>query len=169
MSAVERPGVPVCVVFAEVVGVLPASELSVVGDRGGCVLMAREARSVRRARGFVVRVLDGWGLADLADDAGLVVSELVTNAVMYAVPPAYAGVRVRVVRLAGGVRVEVHDASAAKPERHAYGRGLVVVDALTGGNWGVDTLRFGKSVWAELGGDTARARRQPPRGYGKAA
>ncbi|WNI14624.1 ATP-binding protein [Actinacidiphila sp. ITFR-21] len=115
-----------------------------------------------RARGFVVGVLAGWGLSGLADDVRLVVGELVTNALMHAASPAYAGIRVWVLRVAGGVRVEVHDANADKPEWHEFGRGPVVVDALTGGNWGVHTPRSGKSVWAVLSGDASEVRQQRP-------
>ncbi|MFJ2632594.1 hypothetical protein ACIO6U_11655 [Streptomyces sp. NPDC087422] len=53
------------------------------------------------------------------------------------------------------VRIEVHDAGSGKPERvrasasAESGRGLDLVDALTGGEWGVsDRDGVGKMVWA---------------------
>ena len=57
--------------------------------------------SVGRARGFVAAHLDVWGLSQLADSALLVVSELVTNAVVHA--HGLGGVCRR--RHAGGVPV----------------------------------------------------------------
>ena len=41
-------------------------------------------RSVATARGFVRDTLQGWGLADIVDDAVVLTSELVTNAVVHA-------------------------------------------------------------------------------------
>jgi hypothetical protein len=44
------------------------------------------AASVKTGRDFTRAVLSDWGLMDLADTAGLVVSELVTNALRHGVP-----------------------------------------------------------------------------------
>jgi PAS domain-containing protein len=90
---------------------------------------------------------------ELADDAELVVSELVTNAALYGEPP----VTVR-VRVGSEVRVEVEDAGRhlpvmAHPEADATtGRGLSLVAAVAT-CWGIDQLPdHGKRVWAELTG-----------------
>ncbi|MFJ1787296.1 ATP-binding protein [Streptomyces anulatus] len=118
--------------------------------------LPRAADSVHRARRLVHRALDVWGLTDVQDDAGLVVSELLTNAVLH----AHRGdsVRVTVTRLGEGrVRVAVVDLSRDRPAACAAGddqesgRGLDIVDALSGGQWGVDPLPWGKRVWATLG------------------
>ncbi|MFD0905958.1 ATP-binding protein [Actinomadura sediminis] len=45
--------------------------------------VAPDPESVTEARHFTLARLDEWGLADLADDVGLVVSELVTNALRH--------------------------------------------------------------------------------------
>jgi anti-sigma regulatory factor (Ser/Thr protein kinase) len=120
-------------------------------------------RSVHRARHALAAALAAWGLAELEDAASLVLSELMTNALRQAkVPQREIGTCV--ARLGAGegdvVRIEVHDPSPAKPEVRASGpedeggRGLALVDALTGGRWGVaDRPGPGKLVWAELGGD----------------
>ncbi|MET7796691.1 ATP-binding protein, partial [Streptomyces decoyicus] len=70
-----------------------------------------EAVSVVRRR--VRTVLADWNLApDLAEDALLVISELITNAVVHALPPA----ALRLARVGAGrnaLRVEVTDAGPA--------------------------------------------------------
>jgi len=107
--------------------------------------------------------LVGWGLPELVDSAELVVSELVTNAVAHAHPPYGGGITTRFERLASGVRIEVYDASDRRPERReasgdeVSGRGLVWVDALTGGRWGVSERDGpGKCVWPVVGAGAAK-------------
>jgi anti-sigma regulatory factor (Ser/Thr protein kinase) len=46
-----------------------------------------DPEAVRTARGLVGNALREWGRADLVDDATLVVSELVTNALVHGAPP----------------------------------------------------------------------------------
>lgn len=130
-------------------------------------------RSVGRARRFLAWHLDAWGLSQLGDAAELVVSELVTNAVKHAHPPYGHLIATRFERLACGVRIEVHDANSLKPERRALsmdsesGRGLAMVDALTGGHWGVSNRHGpGKTVWAVCAddGSTSFPRRTDPTG-----
>lgn len=89
------------------------------------------------------------------DDALLVVSELVTNAVRHAGSDVVLNILVRPDR----VRVEVSDAGddlpATSPGRpdssRPDGRGLVIVTALAS-NWGVRSApdRPGKTVWADI-------------------
>ncbi|MGC5344098.1 ATP-binding protein [Streptomyces sp. DT171] len=116
----------------------------------------RPANAVR-ARNALRTYLLGWGVSpEVADDAVLVLSELFTNAVSHARKPGGHVIGTRFERLVGGVRIEVHDASGVSPRRQEpttyaeFGRGLVLVDALTGGSWGVgDREGVGKMVWAE--------------------
>jgi hypothetical protein len=81
--------------------------------------------------------------------------ELVTNAVRYGTEP---GDSFRVVLDADATRtrVEVHDPVRRHPHRRAdstersRGRGLVILDALCPGAWGVEDAPMGKAVWAEV-------------------
>lgn len=98
----------------------------------------------------------------LADDAALVVSELVTNAQLHGELPGTLRLRVRGDRL----RVEVEDHSRTLPQPGGYaeqavtGRGLGLVAALAR-DWGVDPVPTGKVVWAELDGSPQWADRTP--------
>ncbi|QNS04845.1 ATP-binding protein [Streptomyces xanthii] len=114
---------------------------------------------VGRARRWARSRLAGSGIeADepVAETLILLVSELVTNAVVHTGRPA-------VLRLAlpagadgtGVVRVEVADVSSRPPApRHAEGsetngRGLELVDVLAD-RWGWRPEGAGKSIWVEL-------------------
>lgn len=103
------------------------------------------------ARGLVSDALRALGFEDLDEDAALVASELVTNAVLH----GDGVVGVRVEPLAGGVRISVEDRSRTAPamalvNRHAMtGRGLRLVSALTT-RWAAEATDTGKVVWAEL-------------------
>jgi hypothetical protein len=110
-----------------------------------------EAASVREARRFTVDTLRGWGREDLTTDAALLVTELVTNAVLH----ARTVIQVCLRKLENSVRLEVRDGSAARPSLRYHGpeattgRGLAMV-ALLAESWGVDVVGDGKSVWAHL-------------------
>ena len=87
------------------------------------------------------------------DDAVLMTSELVTNAVLHGQPEITLWLRLETDRLTVAV-TDLGDAildCARPPPRQASGRGLVIVDALAT-RWGVNRTRgrLGKSVWFEL-------------------
>ena len=87
----------------------------------------------------------------LADDAGLVVSELVTNAV--AAGSTQVEVRLEVhrdhVRLAVGDDADGLPALRAAGPTDPRGRGLAIVAAVSR-SWGVERSTLGKHVWALL-------------------
>jgi anti-sigma regulatory factor (Ser/Thr protein kinase) len=105
-------------------------------------------RAARRLTSATLRNLPG----ELSSDAELVVTELVTNAVLHGEPPICFRLRGR----RGRVRIEVEDAGHSMPLRGRgsaegmTGRGLAVVESLTTA-WGVEPADEGKAVWAELG------------------
>ncbi|WP_329182617.1 ATP-binding protein [Streptomyces sp. NBC_01477] len=129
---------------------------------GPCVIAHRWAydpENVQRARDELRLHLAKWGTpVEVMESAVLVLSELFTNALRHARQPEGRHVETRFERRASGVRIEVHDAGETRPERREVhpdeecGRGLVLVDALTGGRWGVgERAGVGKMVWAVCG------------------
>ena len=112
-----------------------------------------DVRAVAQARAFLRTALSAWGAEVLLDEAELVLSELVTNALVHTDAPG--GVLLRYDRGARRLTVNVHDRSTRHPlERHAGpdalgGRGLGIVQAVAD-EWGVSVAGDGKTVWAEL-------------------
>jgi|SRR5690242_3366093 len=110
------------------------------------------------ARLHAVHVLRDWQLRDLSDDAALIVSELVTNAVTAsAILPDRPPVSLRLISDGQSLRIEVQDRSPADPRPDAessddaeHGRGLGVVAALSTRCGSDRTARNRKTVWAEL-------------------
>ncbi|GAA2948002.1 ATP-binding protein [Kitasatospora cinereorecta] len=116
--------------------------------------LPRTAESTRVARCLASSALGCWGLGEIEDPAWLVITELVANAVTHA---RRDSIRVTVTR--EGllvVRLAVTDLSRTLPAvrqvngQEECGRGLAIVDAMTGGRWGAVLRKWGKTVWAEL-------------------
>jgi len=113
-----------------------------------------EPGSAPLARATVAEHTTAWGFGgELCDDATLIVTELVANAIRHA--GTTIGVRLR--RIPEGLRLEVADESP-RPVRPADpslldegGRGLALVDALAT-HYGVEGHPTGKTVWVELHG-----------------
>ncbi|MFJ6568288.1 ATP-binding protein [Streptomyces sp. NPDC091292] len=110
--------------------------------------------AVRTARVAVRRQLGDWKLDVLGDITVLLVSELVTNSLLYAAGPI--GVRlVRPPDIPDALLVEVSDQLPDPPhERSADpddegGRGLQLV-AFSSRRWGTRPGGSGKTVWFEL-------------------
>lgn len=116
--------------------------------------------SVRRARDWATRVLNAIGRPELAENARLAVSELVTNALMHGEPP----ITVHVRGTTEHPRVEVSDQSLVPPASPRLfqtdvddeltwttggrGLGLVATHSIA---WGadIDPRGLGKIVWFE--------------------
>ncbi|MEU3983264.1 ATP-binding protein [Streptomyces sp. NPDC026672] len=111
-----------------------------------------EAVSALRHR--VEAVLAGWGVCpEIAENALLVVSELLTNAIIHALPPAE--LRLSWDR-ADTLRVEVTDAGSCIPGARScegdpdeHGRGELIVHALAARH-GIRAHRGGITRWADL-------------------
>ncbi|MBB4777855.1 ATP-binding protein [Actinomadura livida] len=136
-----------------------------------------DPESVTEARHFAVSRLAEWGVPELADDVGLVVSELVTNALrhsggtsrgrpgdgvhragVYGDPAdplgsAPSAIRLRIGHRAPWLLCGIMDASPAAPRRKEpdyiaeTGRGLHLVESFSV-RWGWRAIPQGKVVWA---------------------
>ncbi|MFE4329821.1 MULTISPECIES: ATP-binding protein [unclassified Streptomyces] len=116
---------------------------------------------VGRARRWARSRLVGSGIRDdepLAETLILLISELVTNAVVHTGCPAVLRMlfgAAETAGTAGTVRVEVADTSCRPPQqRHAAGedtggRGLELVDGLAD-RWGWQPEGAGKRIWCEV-------------------
>ncbi|GAA1534943.1 ATP-binding protein [Streptomyces albidochromogenes] len=113
--------------------------------------------AVPAVRGRVRDLLAEWGLSpDAVMDALVVVSELLTNALVHALPPAT--LRLSRVRVDGhgALRVEVTDAGPVlagdgweAPDPDEHGRGIDIVTALAA-RCGVRVGTEGITRWADL-------------------
>lgn len=118
-----------------------------------------EERSLRRVRRWAAEHLRRWDMADLVNDAEVVLTELLTNAVQA------GSTRITVaIEPCGGpdaVEVAVWDDAPGTPRllepdfEHERGRGLFMVDALSL-EWGHHEIAIspnstGKVVWAVVG------------------
>jgi anti-sigma regulatory factor (Ser/Thr protein kinase) len=110
-----------------------------------------EPASASAARQFLRSTLEAWGCEDLTDSGSLLVSELVTNAVLHARSP----IELIVGHEHQVVRVEVVDRDDHLPVRKHYaidagtGRGMVLVESIAD-RWGAEIRSQGKAVWFEL-------------------
>lgn len=123
-----------------------------------CFAVAPAPEAVTEARHFATTLLRSWGMDCLCDDMGLVVTELVTNALRHGMPtcppPATESVWLRMMRRAPYVMCGVVDAGAGTPQRREpdfvaeSGRGLYLVDSFSR-RWGWQGIGSGrKVVWA---------------------
>ncbi|WP_327427911.1 ATP-binding protein [Streptomyces sp. NBC_01236] len=117
--------------------------------------LAAHPGSVAQARRLAHARLSGWAVCeDTCDTAALVISELVTNAIVHA-----AGERVlcELHDASDVVRIAVRDEGCAPGEPHPspqrpeeeHGRGLLLVAAVSRA-WGAQDTGPGLLVWAEL-------------------
>jgi serine/threonine-protein kinase RsbW len=154
----------------------PADGADTVRDSPGTVLVKRwehNPRCVAHARHELRQELGTWGIGELTDTAELVLSELLTNALRHARIPRGRLIETRYERVGRGVRIEVHDANETWPAvqkpsvDEESGRGLALVDALTGARWGVSEREgVGKLIWAFVTGDQEAAAAEQPGGAG---
>ncbi|MGW7253766.1 SpoIIE family protein phosphatase [Streptomyces sp. NPDC054834] len=108
--------------------------------------------AVMHARRFTARTLRRWKVEEVADAVLLVVSELVTNALVHTQGPVHVDLILRGDR----VRVCVSDSSPRAPAKPVIvdweatgGRGLLLVEAMSE-SFGTMPVARGKQVWSEL-------------------
>ncbi|WP_225321053.1 ATP-binding SpoIIE family protein phosphatase [Streptomyces luteolifulvus] len=123
-----------------------------------------DLQGVSRARKFLRDCMREWDLGSVTDEAELLASELVTNALVH----GDSDVDVRLRRYPEHIRMEVRDSTSTpavpvtiprEEDRAEGGRGLVIVEALARA-WGNSPSGRGKTVWFEMsahGSDRGRA------------
>lgn len=132
------------------------------------IRLAPTTTAVSCARIFIAHTLRMWNLADLVEDAQLVVSELVTNSVracgvMVPVPTFEEAEVMQLLHLGiyghgSSVNIQVWDSSLEPPVKvdagrddwNESGRGLAIVEALAHRVGHFFPRTGGKVVWAEL-------------------
>lgn len=108
---------------------------------------------VSDARRRTADALRKWGCEALIPDAQLVVTELVTNAIVH----TRATSTVTIALTDGVLYIEVSDADPNPPKPQPFdltregGRGLLIVATLAAA-WGIEPHQSGKKVWAKLAG-----------------
>jgi len=142
----------------------PAHRREPAAQPAASCALAALPESVGDAREFTRATLRGWGLAAVSDDAELVVSELVTNALRHGLSgsgaPSADGsgpvIGLRLMIQAPHLVCMVTDPSREIPLRRdsdrleATGRGLCVIESCSS-RWGWCLLDTGgKVVWALL-------------------
>lgn len=127
--------------------------------------MPRDKKCVASTRRFVRDIAADWNAAeDIPDIVELLVSEVVTNALVHGVPngsegagnpPAPGTIRIAVVRDGPLMTVDVRDPGVLAPRMRSAdhletsGRGLAIVASLAD-EWGWNHRHDGKSVWFRL-------------------
>ena len=115
------------------------------------MILPPTVRSPALARAYCDGVLQSSGHDAAAADACLIVSELVTNAVLHAATE----LDVNVVVGQEAIRIEVTDAGVDLPRLWAgdndiSGRGLPIVEALSSASGASSNSAPAKTVWCEL-------------------
>ncbi|MFJ8400168.1 ATP-binding protein [Streptomyces microflavus] len=119
----------------------------------------RRRPSVRAARSDARAIAEKWQHPEIGDDLVLLVSEVVTNAVIHGTAGRGSRVQVTYRLLDDRLHVDVRDAASGRPrvlraasvrgELRERGRGLIVVASLAH-RWDVAPRVIGKSVWFEV-------------------
>ncbi|TQL21920.1 ATP-binding protein [Streptomyces sp. SLBN-134] len=120
--------------------------------RLGSMLLEPTPESVSRARRWFRKLITPYQPACSVDDCVLLISELVTNAILYGRSDEEWVVRVDRFREGASLRVEVHNPGFPTSVRlrrpdadDAHGRGLLLVDSIAA-SWHSGPSRFGGTV-----------------------
>lgn len=120
--------------------------------RLGAMILHPAPESAPRARSWFRKFIAAYNPACPIDDCTLMVSELVTNAILYGRADEPWLVRAEWYRVETSLRIEVHNPGfpanvrLRRPEANdAHGRGLFLVDAIAD-SWHSGPSRFGGTV-----------------------
>jgi len=120
--------------------------------RLGSMLLEPTPESVSRARRWFRKLITPYQPTCSVDDCVLLISELVTNAILYGRSDEEWVVRVDWFREGASLRVEVHNPGFPTSVRlrrpdadDAHGRGLLLVDSIAA-SWHSGPSRFGGTV-----------------------
>ncbi|MGW3682495.1 ATP-binding protein [Streptomyces prasinus] len=120
--------------------------------RLGAMTLHPEPESVPRARRWFRKFIAPYNPACSVDDCALMISELVTNAILHGQSDGVGVVRVEWFREGTSLRVEVHDPGCPADVRlrrpdadDVHGRGLLLVNSLAA-SWHFGPSRFGGTV-----------------------
>ncbi|MEV1065456.1 ATP-binding protein [Streptomyces sp. NPDC050263] len=120
--------------------------------RLGALTLYPVAESVSLSRRWFRKFIAPHNLACSVDDCVLMISELVTNAIVYGRSDEVWRVRVEWFREGSSLKVEVHNAgfparvNLRRPDAaDAHGRGLLLVDSIAD-SWHSGPSRFGGTV-----------------------
>jgi anti-sigma regulatory factor (Ser/Thr protein kinase) len=120
-------------------------------QRHASVALPAATTAPRDARRFTVETLQTWGVDGMKEEAELIVSELVTNALRHASSPS----RVALSATDSCLRIEVADDGPGSAVRRqavpedTSGRGLMLVEAMAD-RWGSHHDGHEHVVWCEL-------------------
>src|SRR4051794_22601067 len=122
-------------------------------DAAAALYLPPEPESASRARRFISELCRATRLsAEICETAALLVSELVTNAIIHGKTSA----TIEVHRPPDRLRVSVRDDNPVLPAIGDHpkltaesGRGMQIVSVLADA-WGVEKLGSGKAIWFEL-------------------
>ena len=156
----------------------PSAAVSRPGDRYTRASLHPAANAAARARHLTRDTLTEWDLAALTDDAEAIAAELAANAITAAIPPDghLPAIIFAIHDRPPELRIITWDNGPGHPRHQTpgtdaeTGRGLGIIDHLTGHNWGwwPTPHSGGKVVWASLttptqpSQDTTQTRTQPP-------
>ncbi|MFI1799888.1 ATP-binding protein [Streptomyces sp. NPDC020379] len=128
-------------------------------DRQAFARYLKATYAVKPARHLAGKLAAEWGLENLAHDLVLVVSELVTNAVIHGTGRQ---ILVTYSLTCSRLRIEVRDTGTWNPAvmrrklararqggLRSHGRGLMLVEAISS-RWGCSRRVVGKAVWCEI-------------------
>lgn len=141
-------------------GPRPTADARAQSGRHASAVLGPDRRSASQARRLTRTALNRWGLSQLADDAETIASELAANAVAHAIDPQGARLAIlfTIHYRPSALQLTIWDNGPGQPVRAApapdaeTGRGLAIIDALTGHDWGwwLTPASGGKVTWARL-------------------